>query len=400
MTGELKLIENQFLKIKNMKKLIVTMLIFVGVSLSLSAQNNEDFNSGWTIGLNGGINAFLGEGNDFIYESDYVVKLKKELGSFARIGLGYNFTPVFTLRGFLGYNKYSWYEEYTVKPKTTKFTGESLTLDALFNLSNLRNYNPDRKLNFLLFAGLGGAYQNDNTAEKNLAGILRGGLQLDYNFSPSLALNLIAEGNFATDNFNDFTFDVIADAIPAVSLGLTYKFSGEKKQKEPKQEVIQPKASEVKQPVQEAKPVAESKSEDVKPAVKPAEKPVEKPAKKVDASPEPVVVKASALNEEIFFDKDKSEIVYDKQKEAIGRVAAYMKKYPNAEIEVAGYADKEIGSPKYNKIISEKRVRSVVAELENTYGVNIRKVHIKWYGSDVQPYSEVTKNRVVKVTSK
>jgi outer membrane protein OmpA-like peptidoglycan-associated protein len=364
-----------------MKKLIFTTVLLVSMLFTTNAQStsDNDFKPGWFIGLNGGVNAFFGEGNDFLSNDNSTVQLGDMIGYLGRFELGYKFSPVWGLRGMLGYNKYNW----DINSFTKGFTGETLTLDALFNLSNLGGYNPNRLLDFSLFAGLGGAYQNDNVTEGSLAGLLRAGAQLDLNLSKSLALNLIAEANATTDNMNDFKTDLFFDAVPAVTLGLTYKFP----------------AKAVEQPAEEA-PVLETKPVEPAPApvVEPAPAPVVEPAPVVKE--EPVVIKVENLEQSVYFALNKSSIVNDEQEAALAAVAEYVKKNPTAKITVSGYADNATGTELYNKSLSQKRAETVAAKLAKKYGISKDNIEVKWFGSSVQVDPVLWKNRVVIIKNK
>ena len=71
----------------------------------------------------------------------------------------------------------------------------------------------------------------------------------------------------------------------------------------------------------------------------------------------------------------------------------------NTPIKVVGYADKKTGTSNYNMGLSEKRAKAVAKELIEKYGVPSDQITIEWKGSDEQPYSENSWNRVVIMTA-
>lgn len=200
-----------------MKKRIFTTFclgaaLLTGVFAQEKADNSSSFKPGWYLGLNGGINMFMGEGNNFIQTTNPYVGPWKNEGFLGRFALGYNFTPVIGLRGMLGYNSYKWKTVVTLADGSevfpvSNFSGENLSTDLMVNLSNWWGGYKARKLDFSAFVGLGAAYMNDNSAKTPWAGLFRGGVQSDYHVSDALSINLVLDGNFATDNFAHFRLE-------------------------------------------------------------------------------------------------------------------------------------------------------------------------------------------------
>lgn len=184
-----------------------------------------DFSPGWYIGINGGLNWFLGDGNDFLESSNGSVNISKSTGCLGRFELGYQFTPVFGVRTLLGFNRYNQYVKFLRAKKNRAFNAESLTADLIWNLSAIHANHPT-KWDFSLFGGLGGFYMNNNTDKSSLALALRGGAQLGYKLSPVLSLNLIADANVTTENFNDQGGELPFDFTPSLTMGIIYHIHG------------------------------------------------------------------------------------------------------------------------------------------------------------------------------
>jgi len=385
-----------------MKKIIMTAVwLVMGFTFALNAQEQEKpvtktFYPGWFIGANLGVNTFAGEGNDFITPNN--LDLYKFPGinnnSFlGRLELGYKFTPVIGLRGFLGYMQTNWLD-ITKHTKSysynKKFGSEVLTADFMVNLSNWwAGYNPERKIDISVFAGAGVGYLNDNVIESKFAPIGRAGIQGDYHLSPVLDLNLIAEANVAGDNYNDYTTGIVADAFTALTVGVTYRLSGLEK-KEAKSPVVEPEIIEKKDTViptvtvPVVEPVAITQTE-----TKPVEVKVEETIKPVVAP----VTPSAALNEKVFFTINKATIA--ENNEAMLNVVNFLKQHPETTVIVNGYADYQTGTVEYNNKISKQRAENIANTLINKYGVNAKRIQVKWFGGSVQPFNEAVKNRLV-----
>lgn len=79
----------------------------------------------------------------------------------------------------------------------------------------------------------------------------------------------------------------------------------------------------------------------------------------------------------------------------IYNMAEYMKANPGANIVVCGYADKGTGTAEYNMELSQKRANAVVDALVNKYGIDSKRLTVKFDGSQTQPYPENDWNRIV-----
>lgn len=83
------------------------------------------------------------------------------------------------------------------------------------------------------------------------------------------------------------------------------------------------------------------------------------------------------------------------EKVNVYNVAEYMKANPQANVTIAGYADKDTGTSDYNMSLSKRRAQAVYDALVNEYGINPDRLSIKAEGSDVQPYDVNNWNRIV-----
>ncbi len=441
-----------------MKKLIVITLLCIGISQITNSQKiintkSGPFQPGWYIGANGGVNWFMGEGNNFLSDDKPSVSPAKNMDFLGRIELGYKITPVVSVRGMLGYTDINWNTVPAGTP-TINFSSENLTADVVFNLSNLKGYNPNRKFDFSIFAGIGGAYRNQVIYPANnlpqVVGIVRGGLQGDYHLSPVWALNLILEGNVATDNYNDVAVAPLPfDLMPALSFGLTYRLPEAKPRMmaaNVEKPVIEPKPVEVA-PKPEPTPVTpkpepvavvptpepvatvQPKPEPVVPTPAPAVAQVPAPVvpapvpvvpKAVEPAPAPVATvvpvptpevkptpapspmactAAPKLWVNVFYPINKTDIAKPKQNEAVANVVEYLNKYPKAKVIISGYADKGTGTAAVNRRVSKKRAENLASLLETKYSIPAERITTKWHGGSIQPYKQASMNRLTTVKS-
>jgi outer membrane protein OmpA-like peptidoglycan-associated protein len=376
-----------------MKKVTLSLVVLaMGLMLTTTAQEakktDTNFKPGMFVGLNGGVNWFLGEANNILISGpNSNLSLGQSMGYLGRLELGYHFTPVYSLRTMFGFNQYNHYTKINAIENVNSFIGENFTADFMMNLTNLkRGYDANRKLSLSAFAGLGIAYMNDNTITTNIGGsLLRAGLQGNWHITPQWALSLIADMNFASDNTNDLSGGGLPfDMAPDLALGFSYSFAPQKETVvvEDKLEMKDTFVEEVKK---DTAVVEEKKEEVVEPEI---EKEVKEEVKE-----EKVV--APMMTENLFFAINKSDVSTDVQKETVAKIAEYMKANPSAKVVVNGYADRATGTAAVNKEVSRRRAVSVANALIKEYGIDENRILVKWYGSTVQPYKEVVKNRVV-----
>lgn len=87
--------------------------------------------------------------------------------------------------------------------------------------------------------------------------------------------------------------------------------------------------------------------------------------------------------------------ITDQEMVNVYTIAEWMKANPEQNVAIAGYADKDTGSSKYNMQLSKRRAQAVYDTLVNKYGVNPDRLAIQAEGSDVQPYDINSWNRIV-----
>ena len=377
---------------KTIKFLLAAMLLSFSASALAQATyeaadgTKYEFKKHAFLNLEGGAQYTLGE-----------AKFSKLLSPNVQLGRGDQFSPVFGARiqanawqskgGWNGFRPVIGAEPYT---NDYKYKYVAPGLDLMFNLSNLFcGWNPNRVFNLTAFLGGGAniAFDNDeaNDIAKNLSSLNaynldyvwdgskvrpfgRGGLEAAFRLSDAVALTIEGNANILGDKYNskkaerklkaDWYFNALVGL--KINLGKTYN------------KILPPP-----------------------PAPEPAPEPVVEPTPVVEPAPAPVVeeVKIEPLRRDIFFLINKT-IIRDTEEQKVKDVADYLAKYPNAKVQVTGYADAGTGNDKINDRLAAGRADAVVKALKEKYGVAESRISYDSKGSRVQPFAENDLNRV------
>ena len=209
-----------------MKKTIILILILNHI-INANSQSyritSTLFKPGWYVGVNGGLNMYIAEGNEFWYPNKpYIFSIKDNGGFVAHAVVGYEFTPLWGLRGSVGYLQHNW-PDIRIN-QIIPFNAENLTGDVTLNLSNWWwKSNPRRLVSLTAFGGIGLAHREKaNFPNDFYAGILRGGIQGDFHLSRTMDVNLSAEGNFVDDNYNNYVAHTPFEMYAVLTFGVTY----------------------------------------------------------------------------------------------------------------------------------------------------------------------------------
>mgnify|MGYP003303993607 CR=1 FL=1 len=270
-----------------------------------------------------------------------------------------------------GTNKYSDY---------CKMFGE-LNADAMLNVTNwLGGYNPERVVDFYLFAGptmnlsskgnqfTGKTTANDEAILEEVDGAkLRfgatAGLGLGFNVNEKWAINLEGRFGVTPSIFGDASVCRKAEATGRLTVGATYTFGGKNFAKVTdrviEKEIIKEIVKEV--PVEVIKEVI----------------------KEIPGSG------AAA----IFFKIGRAQISPEGMVN-VKLMAKIIKESPNTKYKVAGFADKGTGSVKTNQTLSEKRAQAVFDALV-AEGVNPSQLEKIAMGGTDPMFEKAYLNRVV-----
>ena len=390
-----------------MKKVLLTISCAL-LSLGAFAQGAEDFFPGWYFQLKGGALYTAGEAS-----------FKELLSPAAAVGAGYQFTPVFGLRGELS----GWQSKGAIPTASVyKFNYGQLNVDATFDICNLFNYKYNRLLNPYVFVGIGGNLRFNNQEALDIKSAFealptnylwenpvlsftgRFGAGLDIRVSDAVAITLEVVDNVLSDKFNSKNgeawsignWDIDFDYNIAALLGLKFSFGAASKRAAAvaaAEAAAAAAAAEAAAKAAAEKAAAEKAAAEKAAAEKAAaEKAAAEKAAAEKAAAEAARAAARATSENIFFTIGKSDIKASEQSK-VDDIIALMNKYPEATISISGYADKKTGTAKINMALSEKRAASVAKALTDA-GISASRISTAFYGDTVQVSDVVEQNRV------
>lgn len=379
-----------------MKKAILLMLVLVGVSFAVQAQEQrgekrivseayDEFNPHWFLQLHGGVVYSIGE-----------AKFKNTLSPAIQFSAGYCFSKLFGLRlavsGWQAKNEYSYpYLKY-------KWNYVQPNIDAMLNLSTLfAGWKANRVFNAYAFMGVGMpiGFNNDDAvnAAHNVNNIgfeklwdgtkvmwaMRGGLGTDVRVSKRVAVGLEVNANMLPDKFNskkgkNDNLDWQINGLVGIKIALG-------------------KTSKHHDAVYEYIPLAPQPKQNREPEAEPEIAPeVKQPESK------PQVKKEEPLKVNIFFTIGKSEIRASERPE-LDKLAAFLSEKPETEVILTGYADKDTGTKQLNARLSKERAESVKAYLVKK-GIAADRITTDAKGDTEQPFDTASKNRVTIAVTK
>lgn len=310
-----------------------------------------------------------------------------------QLGAGYQFNPIFGLRLSLN----GWQSRAAMNvagDHRWHWAYVSPMLDVTMNLTNtLFGYNPNRLVDFGIFAGIGAnvAWHNNRAeaANANLATALgydpvlqylwsgskafftgRFGANLDFKVTESLKAGLEFNANMLSDHYNskkagniDWYFNLL--------VGVKYTFG--------------PTYLAVENLIEKAagEPIIVEKI---------VEKIVEAPPVEVFVEKEP-----TTFRRDIFFQINRYNIQLDEMLK-VEEIAQFMKENPTSTVNITGYADKGTGTLAINLRLSKQRTEAVADALVYKYGIQRGRIFTSSMGPDeYQPFDlkgEETLNRV------
>jgi len=261
-----------------------------------------------------------------------------------------------------------------------KVFGE-LNLDAMLNVTNwLGGYNPDRAVDFYLFAGptmnlsskgtqfTGEVAGNGQAMLEEADGVkarigATAGLGLAYNVNEKWAINLEGRFGVTPSIFGDASDCRKAEATGRLTIGAAYTFGGKKFAKV---------SDRVVEKVVEKEVIKEVPVEVVKEVIK----------------------EVSGSGAAAIFFKIGKAVISPEGMVNVKLMAKVIKETPNTKYKVAGFADKGTGSAKFNQTLSEKRAQAVYDALI-AEGVNPNQLEKVGMGGTDPMFEKAYLNRVV-----
>ena len=374
------------------------LILSSALVLGFSAFAQDEFDKTWFLEIKGGAGHTVGE-----------TAFTKLISPAASVSLGYQFTPVFGLRGDISGIQ----GKGAVLNQPYKFNYAQGALDATFDIANLLCGYKVRTVNPYLFAGIGAAFEFKNDEANALAAsfpaenylwdgkqiVPAGRLGAGLNFRINEGFSIMAElaENAFTDKFNSKVGDKLDHQINAL-VGVRFNLGASKRAAERAAAIAAAEAA-AKAAAEKAAAEAAAKAAAEKAAAEKAaaEKAAAEAAAK--AAAEKAAREAARIStQNVYFLIDKSDI---RESEAvkIDQIITLMKTYPEAQLTVTGYADKDTGTAKRNMTLSQERAEGVAQAIIDA-GIAKDRITVEYRGSEVNPYPTPEENRVAVCVTK
>ncbi len=374
-----------------MKKLFLMLAVAAFSAQTVSAQTVEESMNydNWYIGVNGGVQVPV-KGDDIF----------KKISPDASLRIGRWFTPAlgFAVEGtaFFG-NK----EPYNVSK--TFFKATNVSLLGTINFSNwLAGYlGQPRSFEVIGIAGLGWAHMYGvDTRTNDLTSKLA--VDFAFNLGESKAWQIYLEPNIVyalTANpahkcqFNSNY------AGAGVNLGINYKFGNSngtnnfkiaELRDQAEIDALNSKINELRASVSDKDAALSNKDAQIRQLKAALDECQNRPVENVTVVNKPTTV--TNLQPMVIFGKGKSTI--DQAGYAsIELIAGYMKKHPDAKVEIKGYASPE-GNPELNQRLSQARADAVKNALIKKHKIAANRLTAVGMGATDELFEEVEFNRV------
>ena len=407
-----------------MKRKLLTFAITIFATFGATANAQDTFYPGFQWGLKGGVGYTVGGASNF----------GKRISPAAGINLGYQFTPVFTLRADIA----GWQGKGTFLEKSWAMNYTHLAADAVFDIGNMVHFKANRVVNPYFFAGIGAHMRFNNGADNStpsvtlpfdnyywdgtkLSYVGRLGVGVNFRVSDQLGIFVEVADNATDDHFNSKKGEIFDQQITGM-VGLKFTLGQARKAKlaAEKAEAERIAAERAAAEKAEAERIAAERAaaEKAKAERLAAERAAAEKAEAERLAAERAAAEAAAKaaaysrdgalaaayevakdeNNDIFFTSEKYSIA-STEKSKIDRIVEALNADPEAKAILCAFADKATGAPDYNMTLSEKRAASVAKALE-AKGIDKSRIITHWFGDTVQLFEVSRKNRVCVMTWK
>ena len=425
-----------------MKNKLLTLLLVLFAAFCTTAKAQNTFYPGFQWGVKGGVGYTVGETSN----------IGKLISPSAGIDLGYQFTPVFTLRadiaGWQGKGVFldnSWTMNYT-----------HLAADAVFDICNMVRFKADRIVNPYFFAGIGAHVRFNNKADNSTPGVTiptdhyywngtkasyvgRLGIGVNFRVCDVMGIFIEVADNATDDRFNSKNGEFFDQQITGMA-GLRFTIGQAKKARaaaaskaaaemtaaQATQKAAAEKAAAEKAEAEKAERLAAERAtaekaeaeriaaeraaaEKAEAEKAEAERLAAERATAEKAEAERIAAERAAAytregalaaaveaakdeNNDIFFTSEKHGVAAS-ERAKIDALVEKLNANPDAKAVLCAFADKATGASDYNMALSEKRAASVAKALE-AKGIDKSRI-ITWsYGDTAQLMEISRKNRV------
>ncbi|MGL4994166.1 MAG: OmpA family protein [Bacteroidales bacterium] len=382
---------------KENKKALLLLTFAAVASSTLSSQevSNENqkrvklqyvtnnFWDNWHIGLNAGMQFYLGEG-------DSQAATKDRITPAINIEAGKWFTPIFGARAVVGGFKINSTELYE-PTNINSWNYYQVRLDMMFNPINAISYNPKRIYEPIFYAGLGLA----NGKEVKAVLTEQIGLINNFRVNKCLDINLEAGVSLYPENWDGKTGNRSLDGLFTLTAGVSYKFpQRDFKTYDAQCPVEVTRLNKQVNELHASLDQANIKNRELEENLTEANNREPQVIEVIKESP-----KTTAIPVTILFDLN-SSVVKREQYLTLSNMAEVIKANPEKIYTIIGYADRSTGSEEYNHIISQRRAESVLKALVDRFGVNQSQLSTQGKGASEQLFLENSWNRVAVIIEK
>ena len=402
-----------------MKRKLLTFAITIFAAFGATANAQDTFYPGFQWGVKGGVGYTVGETSNF----------GKLISPSAGIDLGYQFTPVFTLRADIA----GWQGKAVFLENPWTMNYAHLTADAVFDICNMVRFKANRVVNPYFFAGIGAHVRFNNKADNSTPGVTiptdhyywngtkasyvgRLGIGVNFRVCDVMGIFIEVADNATDDRFNSKKGELFDQQITGMA-GLRFTIGQAKKaraaaaskaaaeiaaaqaaQKAAAEKVVAEKAEAERIAAEKAeaqrlaaeKATAEKAEADRIATAEAEEKAFDFCSR--DAALAAAIEASKDENNDIFFTVSKS-VVSTLGQARIEAIVETLNANPDAKAVLCAFADKATGTPDYNMALSEKRAASVAKALE-AKGIDKSRIITWWFGDTVQVSEVSHKNRV------
>lgn len=367
-----------------MKKLIIILTAVLALSVGASAQSGDTFQPEWKISALGGIN--------YVSSDGWTINAFKTLSPNFQVGLEYYFLPWMGARvtgsGMMGKYPTNPYQEHQF---SGVFNYVMLGADAMFDLMNIAEYNSARLMNPYAFLGGAAVSRFKSGKEKAAFGpALRAGLGVNIRLSRALKAVLELQSNMLGNQFNTLddngVFGASLDDSFAALAGLQFDLGGQRRREEAaarEARIAAAKAAQAAAAQATADRIAAARAADRARSERLA---AEREALARGENPR-------VTEERIIFGPGKSDLP-DSERSKIIRLLNVLNTYPDTQVTVSGYADKDTEPAANNLTLSVLRADAVKKALMDA-GIDASRITTKYYGDSQQVSTVSGANRVV-----
>ncbi len=401
-----------------MKRKLLTFAITIFATFGATANAQDTFYPGFQLGVKGGVGYTVGGASNF----------GKRISPAAGINLGYQFTPVFTLRADIA----GWQGKGTFLEKSWAMNYTHLAADAVFDIGNMVHFKANRVVNPYFFAGIGAHMRFNNGADNStpsvtlpfdnyywdgtkLSYVGRLGVGVNFRVSDQLGIFVEVADNATDDHFNSKKGEIFDQQITGM-VGLKFTLGQARKAKlaAEKAEAERIAAERAAAEKAEAERIAAERAaaEKAKAERLAAERAAAEKAEAERLAAERAAAEAAAKaaaysrdgalaaayevakdeNNDVFFTSEKHGVAAS-ERAKIDALVEKLNANPDAKAVLCAFADKATGASDYNMALSEKRAASVAKALE-AKGIDKSRI-ITWsYGDTAQLMEISRKNRV------